>query len=470
MSPRSTAFAALIFSATAAAQTREPDWTALNAETIQHFQALIRLDTTNPPGNEIRAVDYIKKVLDKEGIAYQIFAKDPARPSLVARLRGNGSKRPILLMGHTDTVSIDPKKWTTFGPFSGDKSDGFIYGRGSTDDKDSAVAYLMILVTLKRLNLPLDRDVIYVAEAAEEAGAGAWGIGYLVENHWDSIAAEFCLAEGGSIRRQSGEMIANLVGAAEKVPRGATLVARGPAGHGSRPQPDNPVLVLTEAVAKLGRWRPPMRLNDITRAYFERMAAISPPERAARFNGVSNPSQAASVLEYFAQNDPGHYAMLVTTITPTILRGGYQSNVIPSEAEATLDIRALPDEDMEKFYAEMRRIISNPRIEIVPRTAGLRPITKPSQLDTELFRALESVQKRLHPNLRTIPTMQTGATDMAFLREKGVQCYGIGPVYDVEDAAKGFGAHSDQERISEQGLYDFLRYAWGVVNEVAVKR
>jgi acetylornithine deacetylase/succinyl-diaminopimelate desuccinylase-like protein len=230
------------------------------------------------------------------------------------------------------------------------------------------------------------------------------------------------------------------------------------------------VLALTEAVAKLGRWRPPMRLNDITRAYFERMAVISPPDRAARFNGLSDASQAASVLEYFAQNDPGHYAMLVTTITPTILRGGYQSNVIPSEAEATLDIRALPDEDMEKFYAEMRRLINNPRIEIVPRTAGLRPITKPSRLDTELFRALESVQKRLNPDLRTIPTMQTGATDMSYLREKGVQCYGIGPVYDVEDAAKGFGAHSDQERISEEGLYDFLRYAWGVVNEVAVKR
>jgi acetylornithine deacetylase/succinyl-diaminopimelate desuccinylase-like protein len=446
----------------------QPDWKAVEQETLRHYQALIRLDTTNPPGNEIRAVEYVRGVLEGEGMEVKVFAKDPQRPNLVARLRGSGAKRPILIMGHTDTVTVDPSKWK-FGPFSAERNGGYIYGRGTVDDKDNLTASLMTMLLLKRLSVPLDRDVIFLAEAGEEASIDV-GIAYMVQEHWADIDAEFCLAEGGSLRRRGGRLVANLVGTAEKVPRRVELVARGPAGHGSRPTPDNPVFALSEAVSRVARWRPPARLNDTTRAYFERLAVISPPEDAARYNGLSDAGKVRSIQEYFAQHDPWHYATITTSVTPTILQGGRQANVIPSEARATLDVRALPDEDVDAFFAEMKKVIGNPAVEIVRRTGLQRPATPPSRLDTEMFRALETVQKSMYPDIRTLPTMQTGATDMSLLRAKGVQCYGIGPAIDVEDAPAGYGSHSDQERIVETALYEFVRFTYGVVTEVAAKQ
>jgi acetylornithine deacetylase/succinyl-diaminopimelate desuccinylase-like protein len=443
----------------------QPDWKAVDQETLRHFQALVRLDTSNPPGNEIRAVEYLRGVLEREGIEVRTFAKDPQRPNLVARLKGSGAKRPLLLMGHTDTVTVDPSKWK-FGPFSAERHGGHIYGRGTLDDKDNLTAALMTVLLLKRLNVPLDRDVILLAEAAEEASFD-FGIQFMVNEHWAEIDAEFCLAEVGSLRRERGRVVANLIATAEKVPRRVDLVARGPAGHGSRPTPDNAVLAISEAVAKVARWRPPVRLNDTTRAYFERLAILSPPEAAARYNALFDAQKARAVQEYFAQHDSAHYSMITTSITPTILQAGRQINVIPSEARAGLDIRALPDENIDAFYAEMRKVIGNPAVEIVRRPGALRPFTPPSRLDTAMFRALEAVQKRMYPDIRTLPSMSTGATDMSLLREKGMQCYGIGPAIDVEDAPAGFGSHSDQERILESALYDFVRYTYNAVIEVA---
>jgi acetylornithine deacetylase/succinyl-diaminopimelate desuccinylase-like protein len=365
-------------------------------------------------------------------------------------------------------VTVDPAKWK-FGPFSAERSGGHIYGRGTLDDKDNLTANLMTMLLLKRLGVPLDRDVILLAEAAEESGI-EFGIAYLVNEHWNEIDAEFCLAEVGSLRRVRGRVVANLVATAEKVPRRVDLVARGPAGHGSRPTPDNAVLAVSEAVARVARWRPPVRLNDTTRAYFERLAVLSPPEEAARYNALFDAQKARAVQEYFAQHDPAHYSMITTSITPTILQAGRQINVIPSEARASLDIRALPGENIDAFYAELRKVIGNPAVEVVRRPGALRPMTAPSRLDTEMFRALETVQKRMYPDIRTLPSMSTGATDMSLLREKGMQCYGIGPAIDVEDAPAGFGAHSDQERIIESALYDFVRYTYNAVTEVAAKQ
>src|SRR4051794_29710700 len=185
----------------AAAQT--PDWPKLNDEALRHYQALIRIDSTDPPGNETRVVDYVKKVLDAEGIASLVVGREPSRMNLVARLKGNGSKKPLLIMGHTDTVKVDAAKWT-FPPFSATRNGGYIYGRGTLDDKDNLTAALMMVVMLKRLHVPLDRDVIFVAEAGEEAAANM-GIGYLVQEHWPDIDADVCIAEGGSVIRRGGE-------------------------------------------------------------------------------------------------------------------------------------------------------------------------------------------------------------------------------------------------------------------------
>jgi len=238
------------------------------------------------------------------------------------------------------------------------------------------------------------------------------------------------------------------------------------AGHGSRPRPDNAVVRLAAAVAKAGAWRPPLRLNDTTRAYFERLAAISPPDQAYRYNHILDPSKAAAIDDYFASSELLHFSMLRTSISPTMIRAGFRSNVIPSEAEAYLDVRALPDEDMEKFRAELDRVIGDPNVEVLPAARGGRPAGAPSRLDTAMFRALESSQRRVYPGAATIPTLLTGATDMAQLRAKGVQAYGFGSVVEEMDRDRG-GPHADDERLAETSLHKLVEFLWHAVIEVA---
>lgn len=271
------------------------------------------------------------------------------------------------------------------------------------------------------------------------------------------------------MRRQNGKLVMNQIQTAEKIPTSATLLVHGPAGHGSRPLPDNAVVTLSQAVAAVAAWTPPVRLNDTTRAYFERLAAISAPDDAQRYNNILRSDRASEIQAWFKAHDPGHYSTVTTSVSPTMIKAGYQLNVIPSEAEATLDIRALPDEDMDAFFRSMRNVINNPRVEVVPHPA-LRPKTAPSSLDTDMFRAIESVQARLFSGVRAIPMMGVGATDMAYMRSLGTQCYGVGTTVDVEDGALGFGAHSDQERALEEGLRDFFRFAYSVVSEVAARK
>ena len=239
---------------------------AIEEETLQHFQALLRLDTSSPPGSEIRAVEYLEQVLKREGIAYQVFSKDPQRPNLVARIKGNGKKRPILVMGHTDVVTVDPKKWT-FPPFSATRDGGYVYGRGAVDDKDSVVAGLMLILTLKRTGAALDRDVIFLAESGEE-GAPEFGAQFMVDNHLPAIDAEYCFAEGGGVVRAGGQVRQANVGTTEKEPRPIEVIARGAAGHGSVPRLDNAVVRLSDALAKIAAWVPPLQINETTVAYF----------------------------------------------------------------------------------------------------------------------------------------------------------------------------------------------------------
>ena len=205
-----------------------PDWSKINDEAMRHFQALVQIDSSDPPGNETRVAEYVKKTLEAEGIPVMMVAKDPARANIIARLKGNGSKRPLLIMGHSDVVRVDPSKWT-FPPFSATRQGGYIYGRGTLDDKSDLLATMMTMLMLKRQKTPLDRDVIFVSEAGEEASTGP-GIEYLVNEHWNDIDAEFCLAEGGGVRLKNGQARYALVETTEKQPRAARLVAKGPVG------------------------------------------------------------------------------------------------------------------------------------------------------------------------------------------------------------------------------------------------
>jgi acetylornithine deacetylase/succinyl-diaminopimelate desuccinylase-like protein len=453
----------------APAQSRQPDWPSIEAETMRHFQALLRFDTSDPPGTEREAVEYLKRVLEAEGIPVETFALEPHRPNLVARLRGNGAKRPLLVMGHTDVVNVDPAKWT-YPPFSATREGGYVYGRGTVDDKDNVAAALMLMLMLKRLNIPLDRDVIFLAESGEE-GSTRVGIQFMVREHFPAIAAEYCLAEGGAVVRAGGRVKYAGISTTEKIPRAIELTARGPAGHGSVPLRGNAIAHLAQAIARIAAWRAPIKLNETTRTYFQRLASISGSDSAARYRSIvsADASSVAAADDYFLTNEPAHASVIRTSVSPNIFQGGYRVNVIPSEAKATLDVRMVPGEDTASFLATIARVIDDPAVSAAYARRDVRPETPNARLDTEAFRVIEAAVTR-HYQTVTLPTMLTGATDMAYLRARGMQCYGIGPAYDVEDGPKGFGAHSDQERILESELHRFVRFQWDVVTELARRR
>ena len=444
-----------------------PDWLRVEEETLRHFQALVRLDTSDPPGNEKPAADYLQQVLEKEGIAVQTFALEPNRPNVVARLKGNGSKRPLLLMGHTDVVSVDAAKWT-HPPYSATRADGYVYGRGTLDDKDNVVASLMTMLTLKRLNVPLDRDVIFLAESGEE-GSTHVGIQFMVNQHLADIDAEYCLAETGQGIREGGKVRFAAVQTLEKIPRAVELTARGISGHGSVPLLANPIVRLGAALERLGDWHSTIRLNETTRAYFTRLAEASSGAEAQRYQDVLDPHKVLSVDRYFHANDPAKAAVLHATASPTMVSGGYRLNVIPSEAKAQLDLRMLPDDDPDMVLQSIRDAIDDPAVSVAFAPRAGRPPGAAARLDTDAFRMIEAAVGRQY-GTTTLPIMGTGATDMAFLRAKGVECYGIGPAIDAEDAPKGFGSHSDQERILESELHRFVRFTWDVVTELAARR
>jgi acetylornithine deacetylase/succinyl-diaminopimelate desuccinylase-like protein len=452
---------------TASSQTQ---WNAatIEAETMQHFQALLRLDTSSPPGNEIRAVEYLQQVLKGEGISYQVFAKDPQRPNLVARIKGNGKKRPLLVMGHTDVVTVDPQKWT-FPPFAATRDGGYVYGRGAVDDKDSVVAGLMLMLTLKRMGVPLDRDVIFLAESGEE-GAPEFGAQFMIDDHFEAIDAEYCFAEGGGVVRGGGRVRQANVGTTEKEPRPIEVIARGPAGHGSVPRLDNAVVRLSGALARIAAWVPPLQISETTVAYFRMLSTLVPPDVAARYRDVLSPDPKVSgpAAEWMLENEPQHWSMLHTSLVPTMVEGGYRYNVIPSEAKAIVDVRLHPEEDQKTFLDRVRAVVNDPRVEVRWYRDPYRPAGA-SRLNTEAFTVLQA-QLKAHYDTTALPTMGTGATDMSQVRSKGVQCYGIGPAVDSEDAGKGFGAHSDQERILESELHRFVRFQYDVVMELARSR
>jgi len=444
----------------------ELDWSAVEDETMRHFQALLRFDTSDPPGGEQEAAEYLRAVLAAEGIEVELYSLEPHRPNVVARIRGNGSRRPLLLMAHTDVVNVDPAKWT-HPPFSATREGGYVYGRGTLDDKDNVVTALMTMLLLRRTRTALDRDVIFLAEAGEE-GSTRVGIQYMVNQYFPLIDAEYCLAEGGGLTREGGEVRFASVQLEEKIPRAVELVARGVAGHGSVPLATNAVVRLSNAVGAVAAWKPPLRLNETLRAYFTRLVEISSPERATRYASLlsSNPEASAAAVDWLFQNEPRHAAMVRPTLTPTIVDAGYRVNVIPSEATATIDVRLHADEDPERFLEMVRGVVGDPSVEVRYAARDVRPGASNGSVGSTAFQAIERAV-RSHYDVVSLPTMSTGATDMAYLRARGIECYGIGPATDVEDGPLGFGAHSDQERILESELHRFVRFHWDVVKDLA---
>jgi acetylornithine deacetylase/succinyl-diaminopimelate desuccinylase-like protein len=383
------------------------DLSGQQPELVQRLKDLVRIDTSNPPGNESRVSTYLRDVLIKEGIPSEIFERDPGRGNLVARLKGSGKKRPVLLMAHGDVVGVEREKWTV-DPFAAVTKDGFLYGRGASDDKSSVATFVQVFLELKRRKIHLDRDVILLVEAGEESTTYA-GIDFMVGKHWDKIDCEFALNEGGQIVAGPGGKLRYVaVGTTEKVPHSMFVSVTGTSAHGSMPRPDNAVVHLAAAIAKLGAWQPPAHLNATTRSYIQRLATISTPDRAWILTHLEDPKIGAEIQEIVRLTDFSLNSMLRTSISPTVLKAGFRTNVIPGDALATLDVRALPDEDMPAFIAAMHRVIDDPAVDIVQSKTMSRPAAPPSSLDSEMYLALERAQKARFPGLVTIPEKGNG--------------------------------------------------------------
>ncbi len=424
---------------------------------------LIRLDTSQPLGNEYLVTDYLKSRLDTEGIASTVIESASGRANIVARLRGNGRKRPLLLLGHTDVVTVEREHWS-FDPFSGTVADGKVFGRGAADDKGIVAASFEILLALHRNRVPLDRDVIFLGVADEEGG-GKLGITYMVAKQLALIDAEFAINEGGRgyIDPESGAYLSFHIGTAEKTPMRARLLVEGRAGHGSVPTRDNAIGILSRAVGKLFDQPLPMQLNETTRTFFERLALVAGPAEAEVYRGILGDNPGSDVQERLRDINPSYYSIIRTSIVPTIIKGGYQRNVIPSEAEAILDIRALPGVSPESLFPQIAAIIDDPAVRIYPMEIT-RPEHLPTPLDTVLFRAFEDVLLARHPQAIVLPSMLTGATDSAQLRAAGIPTYGFGPALQVGDDN---GIHGNDEFLRVAPYFEYVEQLWLIVNRVA---
>jgi acetylornithine deacetylase/succinyl-diaminopimelate desuccinylase-like protein len=422
---------------------------------------MIRLDTTNPPGNETRVAEYLKSVADRFEIPAELAGGDPARMNFIARLRGAGEERPLLLMAHSDVVPADRAQWTA-DPFGAELRGGEIYGRGAQDDKNLLAAELAVLIELKLRAVRLKRDIILVSEADEEAGST--GIQWLIENAWDRIDAEAALNEGGMVQDLRSGVRLFQVQTSEKIPTRVVLTAHGGSGHASLPRPDNAVVHLARAILRLDSEQP-VRMNSTTRRYFADISKLSDFAWLAPWvRRLDNPATADEAASQIRARDAELDAQLRTTVSPTMLSAGFKINVIPNTAEAQFDVRRLPNETREEVLARFRRLVNDPSVDVMPAPGQDMPATEPSTIDGPVYRAMEKVLTASAAQAMVVPFMSRGATDGSYLRQKGMAVYGV-PVFAREHNESR--AHGNDERISPENLEAGTGMLWKIVLAVA---
>jgi acetylornithine deacetylase/succinyl-diaminopimelate desuccinylase-like protein len=433
------------------------DWEAATREALGHFKELLRIDTTNPPGNERAAAEYLARVLDREGIPYRIVESAPGRANLVARLPGTGKRDPLMLNGHLDVVPVERDRWT-HDPFAADEADGFIWGRGAIDMKNMVAMSLMVLVVLKRAQdrgrPKLDRDLILAAVADEEAGS-RYGAGYLVDKHPDLVRAEYVLNEIGAYTFYLGDSVFYPIQVAEKGICWFELSAEGTAGHGSMPRPDNAVVRIARAIEALGTVRLPFHHVPVVESFFRGLAERA-PEVARRIAPLlAHPRLAPVILGLVRRRDPEQAvaleALLRNTASPTVLAGGKKVNVIPSTASVLVDGRMLPGQTVEGFLAEVQRVVGDDlRVRILEQHEG-----EVFRTDTPLFDAIGRVIERHHAGALAVPFMIPGFTDSHAYAKLGATCYGFTPVKLPRGLNFTGLYHGHDERIPVDG------FAWG---------
>jgi acetylornithine deacetylase/succinyl-diaminopimelate desuccinylase-like protein len=450
------AWAALALAAIAYGQAGE---TAADLA-ARYLPELIRLDTTNPPGNETRVARYLKQVADREGIDAELLGDDPQRLNFVARLRGTGKRRPLLLIAHSDVVPADQSMWSV-APFAAIEKNGYIYGRGAEDDKQLLAAELAVIVDLHRRKVVLDRDIILLSESDEEAGS--LGATWMVQHAWPKIDAEFALNEYSYILPTPSGVPVFQIQTAEKIPTRFKMTARGTAGHGSLPRDDNPVEHLARAIYRLSEADQPVQLNATTRAYLKAMVKLPDYSWLAPLvPKLEDPATASRAADDIRKRDPEIHAMLRTTLSATMLSAGTKINVIPNTAEAQVDGRRLPTETREEVFARLRKIIDDPAVTIEP-TSSQQPATEPSSLTSPLYVAMEKVFRAAAPNALVVPFLMRGTTDGAYLRARGMAVYGV-PIFRKDGELR---LHGNDERMSLENLRSGTDLLRNIVVEVS---
>jgi acetylornithine deacetylase/succinyl-diaminopimelate desuccinylase-like protein len=444
------------------------DLSKLESEALGWLEGLIRINTTNPPGNELVAAKYIADILQHEGINAQIIETTPGRGFLVARLSASAvpdPSRALLLMGHLDVVGVDKAKWSV-DPFGAIVKDGYLYGRGAIDDKGMTIANLAVFIALKRSNARLNRDVIYLAEGDEEAG-GTNGMKVAVEKYWDKIAAGYALNEGGYNVLKGGKVQYMAVQASEKVSVSVDVIATGVSGHASLPRKDNPVAHLAAAIAKIGTYETPVQMNSVTRAYFEGLAQVEDEETAKWMRSLETSDRGEHAARYLSNENLLWNAMMRDTISPTMLQAGIRPNVIPSEARAVINIRLLPGDMVTPLLAKLTQLVNDPQIrfEILPGAGEAAPS---SSLMTELYDEITRATKQQFPGAVAIPFMSPGATDSYPLRMRSVQAYGLMPFPLTENDF--LRMHADDERIPLESFRKGVDFLYTIVTDFAVSR
>lgn len=439
------------------------DWKQAGAEAISLLKDLLRLNTTNPPGNERLAADYIAALLTREGIEFQMLSREPSRANIVARIRGSGTEGPLLLNGHLDVVPAEAAKWK-HDPFGGEEIDGYIWGRGAIDMKNMVAMSLMTLILVKRLNLPLKRDLILAAVADEEAGS-RYGALYLTEEHPELVRAQYVLNEvGGHTLHMKGTRFYPIQ-VSERGICWFELKAHGDPGHGSMPHPHNAVVRLARAISALGRVRMPQHNTTVVEAFIKKLASHIPFPENKILPLLLSPRLSGPVLDLLQKQNLEQAialnALLRNTVSPTMLSAGSKVNVIPSSASAQLDGRILPGQTRDDFLREVQQIVGDDlKVTVLEHHDGTI-----FSADTPLFDTICRTLEKSDPGCVPVPYMIPGFTDSFAYGKLGAICYGFSPVQLPEDLNFARMYHGHNERIPKDGYLWGLRVLYDVVSQ-----
>jgi len=440
------------------------------AELVQILQRLIRFNSVNPPGNELPVAQFLHELFKSEGIDSKLIVQADNRGAVVARIPGDGSKRPVMLLAHMDVVSVEADKWSC-DPFEGVIRDDYVFGRGAIDDKGMLAANAMTMLQIQRNVVgegqKLSRDVVFVATSDEEAG-GAAGIRWLIENHGDLLDAEFAINEGGRIRIIDGGKRYVAIQTAEKVSHLVKITARGPAGHGSVPREANAIFHLGRALERLSHYSEPVTLTSTTKRLFGGLAEIWPDEsmRAAMSAIASSDGEVNAAAAAILSSMPVFNAVLRNTISPTGLSGGTSGNVIPAEVSVTMNVRTIPGHSVDDLVERLRSFIADDEIEIEVSARGMEG--PPSDESSEMFDALAAAAQAIDPGITVVPYLSTGATDSAALRRFGINSYGILPfAMGPDDEGR---MHGHDERVPIKSLVEGAMLLYQAVLRVGDKQ